>query len=789
MRTAWLTALALLACLLASCGGSAPSDVGGGGNNLGKLDYFLSTPAESSVQSEEVDGELVSTDDALEARSTSSLPSGFIPRQGMHFTPIVGPGGGFVGRLDVRISAGSPATDEYEGVLLYLFYIDPTTHTATQVDSSRGRAGNRVTFDLDVLGWFVIAENSAVPRPGDQFTVSAFADQSTAPVGAVINFWAVQQNGTFPVAYDWDFGDGSHGSGESVTHSYAAAGVYNIALHAVDGQSRTAPISSTPITITSSASPLTGVTVTPIQDSIDVLSFSFSATVDGGTAPFSYSWDFDGDGTVDSTDAPPVIYSLPDFGLYQGTLTVTDSLGDTASDDFVLDARQLDLTVTPLEGDAPLRVQVSIEAQGFDAGDLITYDTGDGGTGTWPADDFYTFESPGTFNVVAHGSSNLGGTDYPLDSAVQTVVVNPPSEDSLPFIQLTQPVQPDPTQAFSIYGLRFGASQGSRVIHLGLTELTVKNWTDNKIDLNAPASALSDGLLSIDSPAGNSNSIRINFNEGGAAGNPPAIQNILPRHAAPGSRIFIVGNGLDATDGNVTLGGSACTVESVDDSGIVATLPTSPATGPGTVTVGLQGLSPLTFDILIGSLPAPPPFIDPLSASQFTLDQANWALTLTGSTLGDGLGGLVYSDGKVLGTDSWSASSVGVSYPGQELRGFIVVVRDEYPSNARSFRTVFAPVIESINPIESWFGQQITLTGQHFGALQEDSEVNLNATAANGQTWSMPVVSWSDTSVVVTIPDGSDDGFIVLSRAGLDSNGALLNIIPPPPGGPNGGQI
>lgn len=57
----------------------------------------------------------------------------------------------------------------------------------------------------------------------------------------------------------------------------------------------------------------------------------FSATVSGGAAPISFSWDFDRNGVEDSNlqDPAPYMFSRP--GVYNVLLTATDSSGQTAS--------------------------------------------------------------------------------------------------------------------------------------------------------------------------------------------------------------------------------------------------------------------------------------------------------------------------------------------------------------------------------------------------------------------------------------------------------------------------
>ena len=69
-----------------------------------------------------------------------------------------------------------------------------------------------------------------------------------------------------------------------------------------------------------SASPLEGVG--------GVTGFTFTDATTGGTPPYTYQWDFDNDGTVDSTAASPThIYS--NAGTYTVSLKVADACGNT----------------------------------------------------------------------------------------------------------------------------------------------------------------------------------------------------------------------------------------------------------------------------------------------------------------------------------------------------------------------------------------------------------------------------------------------------------------------------
>jgi PKD repeat protein len=59
--------------------------------------------------------------------------------------------------------------------------------------------------------------------------------------------------------------------------------------------------------------------------------FEFEADVAGGTEPYTYSWDFDGEGSGESNEQT-VSHTFEEDGSYDVGLTVTDSIGQSASD-------------------------------------------------------------------------------------------------------------------------------------------------------------------------------------------------------------------------------------------------------------------------------------------------------------------------------------------------------------------------------------------------------------------------------------------------------------------------
>jgi len=124
-------------------------------------------------------------------------------------------------------------------------------------------------------------------------------------------------NGADSECYDWDFGDGSTGSGPSTTHIYASSGTYTICL--------TTCCVSPDGTLTTQ---VTCHTIT-VQCGCDIIP-DFQYTVNGCTVDFQdlsqpnsacYEWDF-GDGNVDNTNNPSPSHTYASAGTYTVCLTV-----------------------------------------------------------------------------------------------------------------------------------------------------------------------------------------------------------------------------------------------------------------------------------------------------------------------------------------------------------------------------------------------------------------------------------------------------------------------------------
>ncbi|MFN4218576.1 MAG: PKD domain-containing protein [Candidatus Bipolaricaulia bacterium] len=198
----------------------------------------------------------------------------------------------------------------------------------------------RAKFSLLVVGIFVLIGTlvtgcgggvkppTAVinsPQSGAQFAVNQsveFSGSAKDDAGKEV---------TKDIVFEWDFGDGSTGTGQTASHAYSAAGTYTVKLTvktAAQAKETSPKLESKQtaqieITVKAALSVAISASVTEGPAPLEV---SFTAEVQGTAA--SYNWDF-GDGST-STEANPT-HTFTTEGTYTVKLIVTAPDGSTAS--------------------------------------------------------------------------------------------------------------------------------------------------------------------------------------------------------------------------------------------------------------------------------------------------------------------------------------------------------------------------------------------------------------------------------------------------------------------------
>jgi PKD repeat protein len=153
-------------------------------------------------------------------------------------------------------------------------------------------------------------------------------------------FRAALGSGTAPYTLQWTFGDseslmqeGVSADPDPVLHTYPAAGEYTWSLSATDPEAGTGE--GTGLVLIEG--PMVSLTSDPFPPLLTLeggaASADFTAEVEGGVPPHTYTWDLNGDGTPDPESAPgSASFSYTEAGKFQATVMVTDSCGLTGED-------------------------------------------------------------------------------------------------------------------------------------------------------------------------------------------------------------------------------------------------------------------------------------------------------------------------------------------------------------------------------------------------------------------------------------------------------------------------
>jgi PKD domain-containing protein len=99
-----------------------------------------------------------------------------------------------------------------------------------------------------------------------------------------------------------------------------------------------------------------------VLDDIAPATIEFEADVTGGTGPYTYSWDF-GDGSVEIDDDETVEHTFEEAGSYNVGLTVTDSIGQSASDSMEITVEEAPADEVEEEEEEEEEVEEEVEEQ------------------------------------------------------------------------------------------------------------------------------------------------------------------------------------------------------------------------------------------------------------------------------------------------------------------------------------------------------------------------------------------------------------------------------------------
>jgi len=252
--------------------------------------------------------------------------------------------------------------------------------------------------------------------------VAGFSASPTSGVAPLTVQFTDESSGEYTALY-WDFNNDLQPDSieKNPVYTFTEPGVYTVNMAVTGPGGLDYEIKTNYITVTAPA-PVAGFSAVPTNGDAP-LTVQFTDESAGSIT--AYAWDFENDGTVDSTEQNPA-FVYTSAGTYTVNLTVT---GPGGSDNEVKDAL---VTVTeplakpvagfsaaPLTGTAPLTVQFTDNSSGTIDSYAWDFDN-DGNIDNVEQSPMHIFTAPGTY-TVSLTVTNAAGSDTKTEAAYITV--------------------------------------------------------------------------------------------------------------------------------------------------------------------------------------------------------------------------------------------------------------------------------------------------------------------------------------------------------------------------------
>ncbi|MFE4467796.1 PKD domain-containing protein [Leifsonia sp. NPDC056824] len=385
----------------------------GGDNTWGSTGpYFNGTLDEAAVYSSELSAQTIANQYAL--GTTGTLPN----------QPPVASFTKTTSQLTVNVD-GSASTDSDGTIASYSWnfgdgsVVTGPTASHTYLQGGSYNVSLTVTDNQGATNTTSQGVSVTAPPP-NQPPVASFTSSATYLAASFDGTSSSDPDGTV-ASWAWDFGDGSTGAGSTASHTYAAAGTYQVKLTVTDNMGAQTSVTN-PITVVANQPPAAAFTssVTNLGASFDG---STSSDPDGTVA--SYAWDF-GDGATGTGATASHTYATA--GTFTVTLTVTDNAGATNQVQ-----HQVTTTLPPNQPPVAsftatatgLGVAVNGSASSDPDGTIASYawNFGDGtGTATGATAN-YTYATSGTYTVTLTVTDNQGATATATKSVTVTTAL------------------------------------------------------------------------------------------------------------------------------------------------------------------------------------------------------------------------------------------------------------------------------------------------------------------------------------------------------------------------------
>jgi PKD repeat protein len=177
------------------------------------------------------------------------------------------------------------------------------------------------------------AQVAVVLPPPTALSAAIQASPTSGTMPLTVSFISSGTGGVPPYGYHWDFGDGATSNAPNTVHIYVTGGDFPVSLLINDGTGVNAVSNVVVIHVTPAAVNLVVTTPHDFVATTSGFQVTFTASVTGGTPPYSYQWEF-GDGTRSEEASPSHTYATA--GAYSVSATAIDAKGQSATHVFTL---------------------------------------------------------------------------------------------------------------------------------------------------------------------------------------------------------------------------------------------------------------------------------------------------------------------------------------------------------------------------------------------------------------------------------------------------------------------
>jgi len=246
---------------------------------------------------------------------------------------------------------------------------------------------------------------------------------------------------------------------------------------------------------------------------------------------------------------------------------------------------------------------------------------------------------------------------------------------------------------------------------------------------------------------------------------PPSISALSLTQGPVGATFTVNGSNFGSSQGSstVTLNNVSMVAANWTAASFDVTVPSSGTTGQVVVTVNGAQSNGVTFTV------TPPPNITNIAP---TSGPIGTNVVITGTNFGPTVGTIqsfVTFNGIQTRASNWTNTSITAPVPASATTGNVLVNVGGVPSNPVVFTVTPPPSITSLSPNFGPVGTSVTIAGANFGASQGTSTVTFNGTPATP-------TSWNASSIVVLVPSGATTGNVVVTEAGVPSNGVNFTV-------------